>query len=117
MEEGFTLVEVLLTIALLSLVFLAVSNFFLNSYSALFYSRRVSVANNLTQLKIEELGLREYKSINSKLISKVDGELDYSYKIIVREIKKGVKEVKVRVYWKGDLKAQLLTFYGKGSNW
>lgn len=121
-REGFTLIEVLISIFILTTGIIAVLQAFPLGTKILGSSKRVTIANQLGQAKIEELISQSYVEISFGIIETkhvldspfssyqreteivcVDPDLDFS-EVINCNPDPGMKKIKVTVFWK--------TFFG-----
>ncbi|RJX28007.1 MAG: type II secretion system protein [Dethiobacter sp.] len=67
-EDGFTLIEIAVTIAILGLVMITFGSFFTGSYVNVFAAGRKTQALNLAQEKMEELKSRGYHSLGNEYL-------------------------------------------------
>ena len=99
-SRGFTLIEILLVILLVSAVFFPLLHVF---STGLLVSSDVKGSNTaviLAQQKLEELRNAPYTAITSEVKSAITDSPAYSRQIIVNEQSTNLKDVTVIVYWK-----------------
>lgn len=99
-EEGYTLVELLVAIAILGIIMLTFSNFILNYQQKLFLLENKVVANNLARLKLEEFrgGGLNSQVFEQKNQFKEEKFSDYYYTVEKIDSKTELKEIKIRIY-------------------
>lgn len=111
-EEGYTLVELLVAIAILGIIMLTFSNFILNYQQKLFLLENKVVANNLARLKLEEFrdsGLNN-QVVGQKNHFKAERFSDYSYTLEKRDSKASLKKIEIRIYHFENELFRLVTF-------
>ena len=98
-QQGFTLLEVLLTILLITSAFLALVQAFSTGLFASGTSEGLLIATNLAQEKMEELKDKSYASIANETKAAVTGFSQYQREVVVTTPSSSLKQVVVNVYW------------------
>jgi len=121
MKKGFTIVEVLAGIVILSIGIIAVVNLFPSSTRVVTHFQKQTQAIYLAQSKLEEVNSIEYDDLTVGIIepkhevqsgfqrqtqvSLVDGDLAES------DTDVGLKKITVTVFWKEEDKEKSVKFY------
>lgn len=111
--RGFTLLEVLLAVLLITFSFAALSQAF---SLGLFFSgddESLLVANNLAQEKMEEIRNKIYSSIANEAKAAVTGFPVFQREVVVTTPQSSLKQVNVNVYWynkSSELNTGLVTY-------
>jgi len=112
-RNGFTLLEVLLTLLLVTSAFLALSSAFSLGLSASGNNEGLAVANVLAQEKMEEMRNKSYANVSSEAKAAVSGFSAYQREVAVTTPQTGLKQVTVTVSWyhkDDELTASLVTY-------
>ena len=119
-EEGFSLIEVMVSIVLLSLVLLPIISYFITSIQAVDHTEQRTIALNLAQAKIEELKIKDFNNIVDEIEgygaigSSSSAQEKFKRKTKVVTVEDGnMKRVTVQVLWnQGQKKLKLTTLIG-----
>lgn len=100
-REGFTLIELVLSITILALVLVPFLTLFSSGYSSSLKARRITVATSIAEGKIEELRANTYQTPRSENKTMVDGVEGYQQEVVVHPAGggEGIWQVTVNVYW------------------
>lgn len=112
-EKGFTLLEVLMAVLLLTTGFMALSGAFSMGLFASGNSESLLLATHLDQEKMEEIRNKSYASVASETRAAVSGFPSFEREVAVSTPLTNLKQVSVNVYWnnKGDeLSTSLVTY-------
>jgi prepilin-type N-terminal cleavage/methylation domain-containing protein len=111
-EAGFTMIELLIAISILGVVLLPLTDMLIDNTSKVIEAKQMTIAINLARLKLEEQRVKAFEDISSIALTEMDEESfnNYRYSVEVNNIKTKVKKVVVKVYFKENIKAELLTF-------
>ncbi|OCL26927.1 hypothetical protein U472_05415 [Orenia metallireducens] len=111
-EAGFTMIELLIAISILGVVLLPLTDMLIDNTSKVIEAKQMTIAINLARLKLEEQRVKAFEDISSRALTEMDEESfnNYKYSVEVNNIKTKVKKVVVKVYFKENIKAELLTF-------
>jgi len=108
-EEGMSLVEVVVGIAILSIALIPILNYFANSTKIVYQTRLRSQALNLAQEAMEGMKAVGYGQLDTEAI-KYEGSIEeFTRDVIVSNYDTGIKKVAVIVSWDSqDVKLQTL---------
>ena len=112
-KRGFTLLELLLTLLLITSSFVALSAAVSSGLFASADNESILVATRLTQEKMEELKNKRYASVAAEAKAAVTGFSAFQRDVTVSVPQSDLKQVTVTVYWtmKGDeLSTNLVTY-------
>ncbi len=112
-KRGFTLLELLLTLLLITSSFVALSAAVSSGLFASADNESILVATRLTQEKMEELKNKSYASVAAEAKAAVTGFSAFQRDVTVSVPQSDLKQVTVTVYWtmKGDeLSTNLVTY-------
>jgi len=121
-RKGFTVAEILIAAAVLSLAILAIAGMFPTAYQNVTYGGRITQATNLAGQKMEELKNSSYASL---IVSStpyndpnnpIEGIFSRSWKIEDSGLPAGLKRITVTVSWStafGPKNVQLMTLIGQ----
>ena len=96
---GFTLLEVLLAVLLVTLGFLALSQAFSLGLFASGNNDSLVVAGHLAQEKIEEIRNKTYSNVSNETRATVTGFPAFEREVVVSTPQTNLKQVSVNVYW------------------
>lgn len=111
--RGFTLLEVLLTIFLLTLSFIALAGALTLTLSAGGQSENLLVGQELTREKVEEFRNTSYASIAGVSRAPVSGFPSFEREVIVTTPQTDLKSITVNVYWfdkSDEINVSLVTY-------
>lgn len=119
-REGFTVAEILIAAAVLSLAILAIAGMFPTAYQNVIYGGRITKATNLAGQKMEELKNSSYASLIVSSYNDpnnpIEGIFSRSWKIEDSGLPTGLKRITVTVSWSttfGPKNVQLMTLIGQ----
>ncbi|MFO7820406.1 MAG: prepilin-type N-terminal cleavage/methylation domain-containing protein [Halanaerobacter sp.] len=114
-EDGFSLVEVVIAIALIAVISTILLEFFTYSAQQLSTINHRIVANNLARLKLEEKLSSGYQHLNSSSFKEFSSQdyRDYQYSFSVNKLNPHLKEVVIRVKDSKRVRAKLITLITK----
>ncbi|MGM0472260.1 MAG: type IV pilus modification PilV family protein [Bacillota bacterium] len=115
-EQGLTLVEVMVGMAILAVVLIPMTGYLTNSLRMVNQTNLRSKALNLAQMKLEEVKSKEVANINS--VVEDYGDLseasNFKREVEIKELESGLKEVIITVWWADDNKSlQLKSIVGE----
>lgn len=101
---GFTLLEVLLALLLVTTGFLALSQAFSTGLFSSAGDENILISTHLAQEKMEEIRNQSYSSIANETRTSVSGFSGFEREVLVTTPLTNLKQVNVNVYWfsKGD---------------
>jgi len=120
--KGFTVAEILIAAAVLSLAILAIAGMFPTAYQNVTYGGRITQATNLAVQKMEELKNSSYGSLivsptpYNDPNNPIGGIFSRSWKIEDSGLPAGLKRITVTVSWStafGPKNVQLMTLIGQ----
>ena len=99
LKDGFTLLEILITIVLLTVGVVALVQMFNMGMFASADTENTLVATNLAQEKMEEIRNKAYLDINDEEKAEVPDFTFFQREVVVSVPQAGLKLVTVSVYW------------------
>ncbi|MCK8826653.1 type II secretion system GspH family protein [Natroniella acetigena] len=108
--EGFTVIELLIVIAVIGILLVPVANTVASTTEKLTTASLITEATGLAQLKLEKERSQEFEELTTTSRQSIDETSGYQYSVEVEEIKEDLKQIIVRVYWQEELKVELETF-------
>ncbi|OGX28985.1 MAG: hypothetical protein A2879_02265 [Omnitrophica WOR_2 bacterium RIFCSPHIGHO2_01_FULL_49_10] len=111
--RGFTLIEVLIVIALFSAAAVSLLQMFSISLYGGAENENTIVTTALAQEKMEELRNKPYASVSAEARAQVPDYTFFDREVLVTTPISNLKQVTVNVYWKersGDVKISLVTY-------
>lgn len=117
-DRGMTLVEVLVSVALIAVCAVPLLQLFANGALSTNQGRFMTVATNIASATMEEYRARPWERVVSEILSPFANEVDYAREVSVTSVASDLKEVSVTVSWNrggGDRRVQLTSYlYAKG---
>ena len=113
LSGGFTLLEVLLALLLITLGTLALSQAFSVGLFTSAEDESILTSTNLAQEKMEEIRNKTYSSISNEARAAVSGFSNYEREVVVTTPVTNLKQVSVNVYWfnkASELSTSLVTY-------
>jgi len=106
-EEGMSLVEVVVGIAILSIALIPILNYFANSTKIVYQTGVRAQALNLAQAKMEELKIKSFNNLTDKIenYGDISGYPNFKRVVDIQPNYDGnsdIKKVTVTVYWQND---------------
>ena len=109
-QSGYTLVELIVAIAIFGILVSMVSNFVIVYQQSLNLVQNRIIANNLARLKLEEFRSKGLENnIKGRRQFKQEAFLDYSYSVETIKKRAGLKGIRLRVYYLEDEIFNLVT--------
>lgn len=111
LNQGFTLIEMIVGIALITVVLTLFLNLLLNSSQQIIIINHKLVSSNLARLKIEEILNQDIDNFMTTSYKKfLDPEYqNYWYRILITQSSNNLKKVIVKVKYKQKIWAKLIT--------
>jgi prepilin-type N-terminal cleavage/methylation domain-containing protein len=111
-QSGFSMIEVLVTVFLVTLGLLVVMTSFVAISKAQRYSERMDTASALARLEMERIRNRPYLNIQSEVgaYSEYPDHPDFRHEVIVTEAG-NIKQITLRIYFEKDRRrAEVVTY-------
>ena len=99
-KSGYTLIELLITIAFVSIAFLAILQLFVGSLTASADIEGTQVAMRLGESKIEQYLNRDFATLSNEAKAAVSGFTGYTQMVTVSATSSSEKEISVTTQWK-----------------
>lgn len=112
-EKGFTLLEVLMAVLLVTIGIVTLSGAFSVGLFASGNSESLLLATHLAQEKMEEIRNKSYASITNESRAAVSGFSSFEREVVVSTPLTDLKQVSVNVYWDNkddELDTSLVTY-------
>ena len=128
-NKGFTLIEIAMTIAIVGIIGVAFSGFFINSARIINAVDEREKAIMIAQQEMEELKARGYSAIKSKivpnnyfdtneeyiendykLISAQEGFPDYNINLKIEDIENGLYKIELTNNWNDNQEVKIVTY-------
>lgn len=111
-QSGFGMLEIIVTVFLVTMGLLVVMTSFIAISKAHKYSERMDLAASLARLEMERIRNQPYASIQSEVGSyyEYSAHPDYRHEAVVQDLGH-VKEVVLKIYFENDRRRAELTTY------
>ena len=107
-NEGFTLIEVLITLVILSVGLLALAGLQISAIKGNANSKRMTMAVSISEKKIEQIKHTSYTSIQSESAQQFfDGGISFTRQVIMADNNpfQNTKKIDITVTWKDGSKS------------
>jgi type IV pilus assembly protein PilV len=101
-EEGFTLIEIMITLVIMSIGLIALSGLQINAIRGNVFSKRLTTAVSIGQEKLEQIKNTSYANIQSESSTQINkSNINFTRQVIVTNNTNpaNTKTVKVTVTW------------------
>jgi len=110
LEQGFSLLEVMVSLVLIAIIMTGLMNFFIASSQQLRVAHTKFVATNLARLKLVEQLNHDFANLTSSSFSKFSADYpEYQSKVIINKLDTNLKEIRVVVKDRKQVRAKLVT--------